>query len=72
MQIVLFIELYNLGYYEEGGHRGRGKGNEHGSWKKEKRKGTTQGMGNEFRFCSHFLFSRFPFLVISNIQVRRV
>ena len=66
MQIVLFIELYNLGYYEKGGHRGRGTGSEHGSWKKEKN-GTTQGMVIEFRFCSHFSFSRFPFLVISNI-----
>ena len=66
MQIVLFNELYNLGYYEKGGHRGRGTGSEHGSWKKEKN-GTTQGMVIEFRFCSHFSFSRFPFLVISNI-----
>ena len=65
-QIVLFIELYNLGYYEKGGHRGRGTGSEHGSWKKEKN-GTTQRMVIEFRFCSHFSFSRFPFLVISNI-----
>ena len=66
MQIVLFNALYNLGYYEKGGHRGRGTESEHGSWKKEKN-GTTQGLVIEFGFCSHFLFSRFPFLVISKI-----
>ena len=59
MQIVLFNELYNLGYYEKGGHRGRGTGSEHGSWKKKKMEQHREWLLN-FGFVPifHFLVSR--------------
>ena len=75
MQIVLFSNIISDITRKEAtgvGGWGTGDGNltENGKRARvvEKRKnGTTKEMGNEFRFCSHFSFSRFPFLVISNI-----
>ena len=80
MQIVLFIQLYNRGYYEEGGHRSRGLGDGERELNGEREASTGRGkkkkMGQHkewvmsFGFVPtlHFLVSRSYLLVTSRSE----